>query len=65
MTTKELNAAIADLTGEDLSLINKIGFSEVDPFLVDFDPEPNDLPASMVDWDSPYLGDTICPFEVA
>jgi hypothetical protein len=65
MTTQELNAAIAKATGEDISLINNLGFNEVDPFLIDWDPEPNDMPASMVDWDSPYVGDTICPYEVA
>jgi hypothetical protein len=65
MTTQELNAAIAKATGEDISLINNLGFSVVDPFLIDFDFEPNDMPASMVDWDSPYVGDTICPYEVA
>ena len=63
MTTQEINAAVAKATGEDISLINSLGFNEVDPFLIDFDPEPNNLPASMIDWDSP--GDTICPFEVA
>jgi len=65
MTTQELNAAIAKATGEDISLINNRGFSVVDPLLIDWDPEPNDMPASMIDWDSPYEGDIICPFEVA
>ena len=68
MTTQfEVNAAVAKATGEDISLINNLGFSVVDPFMIDFnfDPEPNNLPASMIDWDSPYVGDTICPYEVA
>ena len=66
MTTQfEVNAAVAKATGEDISLISNLGFSVVDPCLIDFDFEPNDMPASMVDWDSPYPGDTICPYEVA
>ena len=65
MTTQELNAAVANATGEDVSLIDSLGFNEVDPFLIDFDPEPNNLPASMIDSDSPYRDDTSGPFEVA
>ena len=48
MTTQEINAAVAKATGEDISFINSLGFNEVDPFLIDFDPEPNNLPASML-----------------
>ena len=65
MTTQEINAAVAKATGEDISLISNLGFSVVDPCVIDFDFEPNDMPASMIDWDSPYVGDTISPLEVA
>ena len=62
MTTQEINAAVAKATGEDISLINSLGFNEVDPFLIDFDPEPYHLP-SILDWESP--GSTISPYDVA
>ena len=64
MTTHEVDAAIAFATGEDVSFITNQGFSIVDLTLIDFDPEPNHLPASMVDWDSPFAGASICPFDV-
>lgn len=40
MTPSELNAAVAEHTGEDLALIQSRGFSPADPLEADFDPEP-------------------------
>ena len=51
MTQRELEAELAAMTGESRGTIRRRGFSVVNPGLVDFDPEPNDLPAQMLDWD--------------
>ena len=51
MTQNQLNRLVADATGEDLEAIRQLGFSLADPFDIDFDPEPNDLPPQVVDWD--------------
>ena len=51
MTQSELNSAVARRTGEDLDTIRNHGFSMIDPFDPDFDPEPDDLLPQMVDWD--------------
>ena len=51
MTQLELDHAVAARTGEELCEIRSRGFSIADPLQTDFDPEPNDLPPSMVDWD--------------
>ena len=52
MTQRDLNRAVASATSESLSTIMRLGFSIADPADVDFDPEPNDLPPQMVDWDA-------------
>lgn len=51
MTQTALNRAVADATGEDLAEIRHLGFSLADPLCVNFDPEPDDLPPGMIDWD--------------
>ena len=52
MTQYELECQLASVTGESLRTIRRRGFSMVDLNLQDFDPEPNDLPAQVLDWDS-------------
>lgn len=51
MYQKHLNQLVADATGEDLHEIRHRGFSLVDPFDSNFDPEPNDLSPNFVGWD--------------
>jgi hypothetical protein len=52
MTQRRLIEAVAAATGESLRQIRQRGFGLADPFEVDFDPEPDDLPPQTVDWDS-------------
>ena len=66
MTQSELEIAVATATGEDIQEINQRGFNLVDPFVIDFDPEPNDSPPQVVDWDAPAgTGATRSFYEVA
>ena len=51
MTQKQLEQLVARATGEDVRAIRQRGFSVADPFEVDFDPEPYNLPPQMIDWD--------------
>ena len=51
MTRKQLQQAIALKTGESLRTIRRRGFSIVKPKVTDFDPEPNQRPPQIVDWD--------------
>ncbi|MCA9088803.1 MAG: hypothetical protein KDA90_09225 [Planctomycetaceae bacterium] len=51
MTRRELLIAVARATGEDLREIRRRGFSLADPDYVDFDPEPDQLPPQIIDWD--------------
>jgi len=51
MTQMQLEQLVADATGEDVRAIRQRGFSVADPFEVDFDPEPDNLPPQMIDWD--------------
>ena len=51
MNTVRLERAVARATGETLSEIRRRGFGLADPANVDFDPEPNDIPSQIVDWD--------------
>ncbi len=51
MTQAQLEAALAEATGESVRTIRRRGFSIIDPRVGDFDPEPNDLPPQIVDWD--------------
>jgi hypothetical protein len=52
MTQNEINTAVAEATGEDVGEIRHLGFSLADPEVVCFDPEPDDLPPQVVDWDA-------------
>ena len=63
MTQQELNVAIAKATGEELIEIQRHGFSLVDPSITDFDPEPNDLPPQVIDWESAH-DDTVSFFQI-
>lgn len=51
MSRNRLQRAVARATGETLREIRRRGFGPADPPEVDFDPEPNDLPPQVVDWD--------------
>jgi len=51
MTQAQLDREVAAALGEDLAEIRRRGFSVADPFDTDFDPEPNNLPPQMIDWD--------------
>lgn len=51
MIQEHLNELVAEATGEDLCVIRSRGFSIADPPTIDFDPEPDNLPPQVVDWD--------------
>ena len=51
MTQNQLDHLVANVTGEDLGEIQRLGFTLADPIDVEFDPEPNELSPQMVDWD--------------
>jgi hypothetical protein len=52
MTQAQLEVALSEATGEPVRTIRRRGFSIMDPRTSDFDPEPNDLPPQVVDWDA-------------
>ncbi len=56
MTQAQLEVALAEATGESVRTIRRRGFSIIDPRAGEFDPEPNDLPPQVVDWDQLALG---------
>ncbi|MFV0446244.1 MAG: hypothetical protein ACK5Q5_21945 [Planctomycetaceae bacterium] len=51
MTQQEIDNAVAEVTGETLCDVRRIGFTIADPMHVNFDPEPDDLPPNIIDWD--------------
>ena len=51
MTQRQINSAVARRTGEDIDEIRRRGFTIANPLDTDFDPEPNNMPPQMVDWD--------------
>jgi hypothetical protein len=51
MSRISLESAVARATGETRREIRRRGFGLADPLDVRFDPEPNDLPPQIVDWD--------------
>ena len=59
MTQRELNEAVARVTGESLTTVAGLGFSLADPIAVRYDPEPWDCDdedffcpeAKSLDWD--------------
>jgi hypothetical protein len=52
MSPNRLQRAVARATGESLREIRRRGFGPVDSPEGDFDPEPDDLPPQIVDWDA-------------
>jgi hypothetical protein len=55
MKQRELDAAVARMTGEDLRLIRQRGFSLAEFDDERFDPEPDQRPPQTVDWDDVEL----------
>ena len=51
MTQKQLDREVANSLGEDVREISRRGFSVADPMEVNFDPEPDLLMPSVIDWD--------------
>ena len=54
MTQQQLALEIAAALGEDVREIHHRGFSIADPAETNFDPEPDLLPPSVIDWDELY-----------
>ncbi|QDU59573.1 hypothetical protein Pan216_04030 [Planctomycetes bacterium Pan216] len=52
MTQHQLDRLVAQATGEDIREIKHLGFSLADPMEIDFDPEPDDFPVRLLDWDN-------------
>lgn len=52
MPQNELVQEVARITGEDVAEIERRGFTLADPDEVIFDPEPDDLPPNIIDWDA-------------
>lgn len=50
MSQKDIDRAVATVTGENVGLIHDLGFSIADPLDVSFDPEPRR--PLVLDWDS-------------
>jgi hypothetical protein len=50
MTQREVNRAVALVTGESVAEIDRLGFGLADPDNVLFDPEPSDFDRYL-DWD--------------
>lgn len=50
MTQRDIDQAVATVTGENVSLIHNRGFSLADPLEVAYDPEPRN--PQVLDWDS-------------
>ena len=65
MTQAELNQAISQVTGDDVSEIQQRGFSLVGEFPSDaIDVEDFAMPdPQVIDWDSPFAGATQSIFE--
>ena len=54
MSQKDIDQAVANVTGENIGLIHDLGFSIADPFEVNFDPEARR--PLILDWDSMMPG---------
>ena len=52
MTQNQIDQAVSIATGESLCDVRRIGFSIADPNETNFDPEPDDRPPMVVDWDA-------------
>jgi hypothetical protein len=55
MRQKEIDKAVANVTGENIRLIHDLGFSIADPLEVSYDPEARR--PLMLDWDSMSAGE--------
>ncbi|MCA9016492.1 MAG: hypothetical protein KDA77_14260 [Planctomycetaceae bacterium] len=62
MNQQELDQAVAVATGEDLRAIRQRGFSLADPLEVNFDPEPDNRPPQIVDWEMRELENNVSLF---
>ncbi len=51
MTQQDLERAVASATGESLHVIQRRGFRLADPWATHFDPEPDQRPPQVLDWD--------------
>lgn len=51
MPQQELELAVAKATGEDITKIQRRGFSLIEPHDNDFDPEPDCRSPQIIDWD--------------
>ena len=58
MTQAEIDRAVAQATGESLSLVEELGFGIADPLEVAFDPEPREPLA--FDWDAMTMDQWPC-----
>ena len=61
MTQLELDRQVARATGEPLCSIRQRGFGIADPPVVNFDPEPSDVP-QWLDWDQVHGMQPARPF---
>jgi hypothetical protein len=52
MSQRELDCAVALATGESLGTVRRRGFSVINLQECEFDDEPYDLPAQVIDWDA-------------
>ena len=62
MTQLELDRQVARATGEPLCSIRQRGFGIADPPVVNFDPEPSDVPPQWLDWDQVHGMHPVRPF---
>ena len=53
VTQNQLNLAVSNALGEEVSEIRRRGFSLIDPFDADFDYECDQQPPQVIDWDGP------------
>lgn len=52
MRAARIERAVARATGETIREVRRRGFGLVDLDEVEFDPEPNESPPEIVDWDA-------------
>ena len=52
LSQQDLDREVARATGESLGTIRRRGFSIIDPSEQQFDTEPDDTPAMVLDWDN-------------
>ena len=52
LSQHDLDLEVARATGESLGTIRRRGFSIIDPSETQFDTEPDDTPAMVLDWDN-------------